>query len=227
MCCNRRWEWTAHLTRHIFSLIHIWWHAHARFKAQVWRAQRTFHSIPSSCAHDVLTLCDSPFHFLLSTFSPIVLFILLVSTFHDVVDKFPVHSLMRTLTPLPSTTLSEIIYGQNCGRNWEEMPSWGRGKSGHMKNLNSIMQENYEEFISLTLRRGVQRNHQECQKNWKHQWLPPCFERHDPKQDYWFQVKVCVYLGSQWIHKNAYGRISTESSWGPYCTERGQVTATL
>ena len=91
--------------------------------AQVWRAQRTFHSIPSSCAHDVLTLCDSPFHFLLSTFSPIGLFILLVSTFHDVVDKFPVHSLMRTLAPLPSTTLSEIIYGQNSGRNWEEMPS--------------------------------------------------------------------------------------------------------
>ena len=40
--------------------------------------QRTFHSIPSSCAHDVvvLTLCDSLFHFLLSTFSPIVLFML-------------------------------------------------------------------------------------------------------------------------------------------------------
>ena len=58
--------------------------------------QRTFHSIPSSCAHDVvvLTLCGSPFHFLLSLFSPIVLFILLALSFffHDVEDKDPVHS---------------------------------------------------------------------------------------------------------------------------------------
>ena len=28
----------------------------------------------------------------------------------------------------------QIIYGQNSGRNWEEMHSWRRGKSGHMKN---------------------------------------------------------------------------------------------
>ena len=58
--------------------------------------QRTFHSIPSSCAHDVvvLTLCDFPFYSLLSIFSPIVLFILLVFTFffHDVGDKYPAHS---------------------------------------------------------------------------------------------------------------------------------------
>ena len=30
----------------------------------------------------------------------------------------------------------QIIYGQNYGRKWERMPSWRRGKSGHIKNLN-------------------------------------------------------------------------------------------
>ena len=42
----------------------------------------------------ILTLCDSPFHFLLSTFSPIIFFILLIFTFffHDVGDKYPAHS---------------------------------------------------------------------------------------------------------------------------------------
>ena len=49
----------------------------------------------SSCAHVVcLILRDSPFLFLLSVFSPIVLFIYLVfsSFFQDVEDKYPVHS---------------------------------------------------------------------------------------------------------------------------------------
>ena len=45
----------------------------------------------------------------------------------------------------------QIIYGQNSGRNWEEMLSWGRGKSGQLKHQSSIMLEDYEEFISLTL----------------------------------------------------------------------------
>ena len=32
-----------------------------------------------------------------------------------------------------------------------------------------------------------------------------------------------MYLGSQWIHKNAYGRISAGISWGPYCRKRGAI----
>ena len=27
----------------------------------------------------------------------------------------------------------QIIYGENCGQNWEEMPSWRRGKNGQWK----------------------------------------------------------------------------------------------
>ena len=36
-----------------------------------------------------------------------------------------------------------------------------------------------------------------------------------------------MYLGSQWIHKTAYGRISTKLTWGPCCTKKGLFTAAL
>ena len=61
-------------------------------------------------------------------------------------------------------------------------------------------------------------------RNWKRLWLLPCFARHArkakmvrPEARLWFQIKICVHLGSQWIHTTAYGRISTELPWGPYC----------
>ena len=72
----------------------------------------------------------------------------------------------------------QIIYGHNSGRNWEEMPSWRRGKSGHMKSQNSIMHENYEEFISLSGRtRNSKRPSRMLAGNWKHQRLPLCLAR--------------------------------------------------
>ena len=40
-------------------------------------------------------------------------------------------------------------------------------------------------------------------------------------------IKTCVYFGSQWIHKTAYVRIFTESSWGPHCRKGRQFAATL
>ena len=49
----------------------------------------------------------------------------------------------------------------------------------------------------------------------------------DPWQNQWVQIKTRVYLGSQWIHKTAYGRIRTKISCGPYCRKREQFTATL
>ena len=42
-----------------------------------------------------------------------------------------------------------------------------------------------------------------------------------------FKSKICVYLGSQWIHKIADGRISTELSWGPYRRKREQFSTAL
>ena len=67
----------------------------SRLKFGVRSAHFTSSHASSSCAHVVcLILRDSPFLFLLSIFSPIVLFIYLVFSFffHDVEDKFHVHS---------------------------------------------------------------------------------------------------------------------------------------
>ena len=58
------------------------------------------------------------------------------------------------------------------------MPSWRRGKSGHMKSQNSIMPESYEEFISLTLRtRNSKKPLWMLARNWKCQWLLLCLAR--------------------------------------------------
>ena len=46
----------------------------------------------------------------------------------------------------------QIIYGQNFGPNWQELQSWGRSRDGQLKNQSSIMLEDYEKSISLTLR---------------------------------------------------------------------------
>ena len=40
-------------------------------------------------------------------------------------------------------------------------------------------------------------------------------------------IKTCVYFGSQWIHKTAHGRISSELSWGSHCGKGGRFTATF
>ena len=72
----------------------------------------------------------------------------------------------------------QTFCGQDYGRKLERMPSWRRGKSGHMKNLYSIMQENYEEFILLTLRtRSWTKPSGMLARNWKHQSLPLCLPR--------------------------------------------------
>ena len=57
------------------------------------------------------------------------------------------------------------------GRNaqLEERQKWS------YEDQNSIMPENYEEFISLTLRtRNLRRASRMLARNWKHQWLPLC-----------------------------------------------------
>ena len=74
-------------------------------QVQVWRAQRTFHII--SCVIFMRSCCvfDSPRLALPLFTCPVFSFF-----FHDMVDKFPVHfRLMKTLAPLPSTTLSQFM----------------------------------------------------------------------------------------------------------------------
>ena len=73
----------------------------------------------------------------------------------------------------------QIIYGQNSGRNWKEMQSWGRSRNGQWKNQSSIMLEDYEEFILLTtLRTRISKKPLGMlEKNWKNQWLPLCLAK--------------------------------------------------
>ena len=87
-------------------------HAHAWFKACVWRAHITCHA-SSSCAHVVvLTLRDfSTFLSLLSIFSLIILSFLLAINF---IFQVPCAlQPMRTLALLPSTTLSQTLLELN------------------------------------------------------------------------------------------------------------------
>ena len=50
------------------------------------------------------------------------------------------------------------------------------------ENQSSIMPEDYEESISLTLRtKSSKKPLGMLEENWKHQWLPPCFARHAGK----------------------------------------------
>ena len=97
------------------------------------------------------------------------------------------------------------------------------------------MPEDYEEFISLTLRiKNSKKPLKMLARNRKHQWLPLCLARQArrvsverPVQNQWDHIETFVHLGSQWIHKTAYGRLSTKSSWGPCCRKGRQLTTTL
>ena len=72
----------------------------------------------------------------------------------------------------------QIIYGQNSGSKWEEVSSWRRSIDGPMKNRNSILPEDYEEFISLTLRtRNSKKPLRMLARNWKRRWLLLCLAR--------------------------------------------------
>ena len=255
ICCNRRGVWTAHLTRHILSHLH----AHILMSHRPWLkfgVQRTFHSIPSSCVHDVvvLILCDSPFHFLLSLFCPIVLFILLVFTFffHDVGRQvLCALSLMRTLAPLPSTTLSQVMSPTTCTsqrplnytpRNppartgpWTRMTLGAMTTPSAYRSLHHCSPRSGWIYFIDPEDKEFKKKHQECSQevgntNGSRYALQDKQEQSawsDPWQNQWDQIKTCVYFGSYWIHKTAYGRIFTESSWRPYFRKRRQFTATL
>ena len=83
----------------------------------------------------------------------------------------------------------QIIYGQNSGRNWEEMLSWGRSKNGQLKKQSSKMPEDEEELISLTLRtRSSKKPLGMLERNWKHQLLLLCLARHARKVRNWRPV---------------------------------------
>ena len=84
-------------------------------------------------------------------------------------DKTAANIQARSFT---AGTLDKV--GKKC-------PAEGEAKSGHMKSRNSMMPEDYEESISLTLRTGNSKKPLGMQEKWKHQWLPPCLARHARK----------------------------------------------
>ena len=85
------------------------------------------------------------------------------------------------LTKRQATSRPDHLWPELCtklGRNakLKEKQKWSNEKP------NSIMPEDYEEFISLTLRtRNSKKPLGMLERNWKHQWLPLCLARHARK----------------------------------------------
>ena len=130
---------------------------------------------------------------------------------------------------------ARFIYGQNSGRNWERMLSRRRNINGPMENRNSIMQEDYEEFISLTLRtRSSKKPLGMLERNWKHQWLPPCLARQARKVNMVRPVVNAMRsnqnLRVSWKPVNLQDCVEESlpnHHEDPYCKKGGQFTATL
>ena len=84
--------------------------------------------------------------------------------------------------------------------------------------------ENCEGSISSTPRIRSSKKPSRTRLSWKHQWLLLCPAKlwkivgvADPTK---LKIETCVYSGSWWIHRNAYGKFDTASSWRPYCRKR-------
>ena len=104
---------------------------------------------------------------------------------------------------------------RTLAENWEEMPSWSRGKSGHMNSQNSIMLEDYEESIFIDPEdKEFKETIRTARKKLETPVAPamPCktSEKQSAWGDSWWiqwdQIKTCVYFGIQWNHKTAYGK---------------------
>ena len=54
------------------------------------------------------------------------------------------------------------------------MLSWGRSRNGQLKSQSSIMLEDFEESVSLSLRTRNSKKPLGVPEKWKHQWLPLC-----------------------------------------------------
>ena len=114
--------------------------------------------------------------------------------------------------------------------NGKERQAEGEAKMGWRQRFILTMQENCEEFISSTLRiRNSKKPSRTHVRNWKRQLLLLCPVKLWRIGEWWIkqeQDKTCVYSGSQWIHKNAYGKLDTIKSRRPHCRKRWEfITA--
>ena len=88
-----------------------------------------------------------------------------------------IHVVRERLTRRQLTSRPDHLW-PDSGLKWKEMLSWRRDINGPMKNRNSIMPEDYEEIISLTLRtRNSKKPFGTLARNWKRRWLLLCFAR--------------------------------------------------
>ena len=83
-----------------------------------------------------------------------------------------VRSTRKQLTSRPDCLWPELWDKMGKNAKLKEKQKWSN------ENLNSIMPEDYEEFISLTQRiRNSRKPSRMLARNWKHQWLPLCLAR--------------------------------------------------
>ena len=76
------------------------------------------------------------------------------------------------VTTRPDQFMARALEKMGTNAKLKERSKWSNEK------LNSIMPEDYEEFILLTLRkRNSKRPFRMRARNWKHRWLQPCLAR--------------------------------------------------
>ena len=126
----------------------------------------------------------------------------------------------------------QIIYGQNSGEECQRTLSCGRRRNGQLKNQSSIMLEDYEWIYFIdpedkefknTIREMPEKMETPLTR------AMPCKtckksengETRGKSND--FKFKFACILEIQWIHKNAYGRICSEISWGSYCRKKQTI----
>ena len=100
----------------------------------------------------------------------------------------------RQATSRPDHLWPELWRGMSKNAELRE-----RSISEQLKNQSSIMQEDYEESVSLTLRFWSSRKSlKKTKENWKHQWLQPCLARLARKTSMWRPVARLMISRINW-----------------------------
>ena len=129
------------------------------------------------------------------------------------------------------TAYIQIIHGQSSGNQWEECEAKGKAKVVWREAPSWKRTTIARGSISSTRRiRNSKKPSRTRVRSWKHQWLLPCPVKLWKIVEWCIQQnqdKTCVYSGSWWINKTAYGKFIAKSSWRPYCRKRRQFITAL
>ena len=113
------------------------------------------------------------------------------------------------------------------------MPSWRRSKSGsneklHLENARQLRGIYFIDLEDKELKETIKNARNKLETS-----IAPAMPCKIMKKtcgsgaSHKIKNKTCVYSGSWWNYKTAYGRIIAKSSWRPYCRKRKQFIATL